>query len=87
MIGELTKGAIEKFTNEIKKEENMDKLKHNVIDPLIQYCYSRLYPYFLCITILFLLIFLMALFIFIILLRQSIKNGTLLSFMVSKSTL
>ena len=87
MIGKLTKGAIEKFTNEIKKEENMDKLKHNVIDPLIQYCYSRLYPYFLLITILFLLTFLMALFIFIILLKQSIQNGTLLNFVVRKTGL
>jgi len=75
MIRELTEGALEKFTNEIKKKENMNKLKINLIDPLIQYCYSRLYPYFLLITIVFLLTFLLALFIFILLLKQTLKNN------------
>lgn len=75
MIRELTEGVLEKFTNEIKKKENMNKLKINLIDPLIQYCYSRLYPYFLLITIIFLLTFLLALFIFILLLKQTLKNN------------
>ena len=53
-----------------EEEENMTKVKGHIVNPLLQYCYSRLYPYFLIITIVFMLTFILALLIFIILLRQ-----------------
>jgi len=54
----------------VQKEDNMTKVKGHIVNPLLQYCYSRLYPYFLIITIVFMLTFILALLIFIILLRQ-----------------
>ena len=52
----------------------MDKMKKNIVDPLIQYTYRQLYPYFLVAIVLFLLTFILALLIFLILLRQILKK-------------
>ena len=70
MIESVTKGLLEKVLVEVQKDENMTKVKGTIVNPLLQYCYSRLYPYFLIITIIFMLTFILALLIFIILLRQ-----------------
>lgn len=80
MIPTVTKTLLEKVIVEVQKEENMTKVKGNIVNPLLQYCYSRLYPYFLIITIIFMLTFILALLIFIILLRQMIfDRNTLLN--------
>jgi uncharacterized membrane protein len=79
MIQTVTKTLLEKIIVEVQKEENMTKVKSKIVNPLLQYCYSRLYPYFLIITIIFMLTFILALLIFIILLRQMIfDRNTLL---------
>ena len=70
MLPAVTKSLLEKVIVEVQKEENMTKVKGHIVNPLLQYCYSRLYPYFLIITIIFMLTFILALLIFIILLRQ-----------------
>lgn len=70
MIESVTKGLLEKVLVEVQKDENMKKVKGTIVNPLLQYCYSRLYPYFLIITIIFMLTFILALLIFIILIRQ-----------------
>ncbi len=70
MLPAVTKSLLEKVIVEVQKEENMTKVKGHIVNPLLQYCYSRLYPYFLIITIVFMLTFILALLIFIILLRQ-----------------
>lgn len=80
MIPTVTKTLLEKVIVEVQKEENMTKVKGTIVNPLLQYCYSRLYPYFLIITIIFMLTFILALLIFIILLRQMIfDRNTLLN--------
>tara|TARA_B100001093_G_C26664201_1_gene943261 strand:- start:613 stop:888 length:276 start_codon:yes stop_codon:yes gene_type:complete len=70
MLPAVTKSLLEKVIVEVQKEDNMTKVKGHIVNPLLQYCYSRLYPYFLIITIVFMLTFILALLIFIILLRQ-----------------
>ena len=35
------------FINEIKKDQNVNLLKDEVINPLIDYTFHRLYPYIL----------------------------------------
>ena len=70
MLPAVTKSLLEKVIVEVQKEENMTKVKGHIVNPLLQYCYSRFYPYFLIITIVFMLTFILALLIFIILLRQ-----------------
>jgi hypothetical protein len=80
MIPSLAKTFIEKLLEEVKKEHNMTKIQINVVNPLLQYCYSRLFPYFLIMTAIFLLTFILALLIFIMLLKQLLfDKNTMLS--------
>ena len=79
MIRDLTKKLIEKFSIELKEPENFEKIKVNFLNPLIVYTSLKLYPYFLIIVILFLIISLFSLANFFLLLRliltkKNIKN-------------
>ena len=74
LIKKLTNKIIEKIIVEMKEPENMDKIKKNVVDPLVKNTYNQLYPYFLVTTVLFLFTFILALLIFLILLRQILKK-------------
>ena len=74
LVKKLTNKIIEKIITAMNEPENMDKMKKNVIDPLIKYTYRQLYPYFLVTIVLFLLTFILALLIFLILLRQILKK-------------
>lgn len=79
MIRDLTKKLIEKFSVELKEPENFEKIKVNFLNPLIVYTSLKLYPYFLIIVILFLIISLFSLANFFLLLRliltkKNIKN-------------
>ena len=47
LVKKLTNKIIEKIIIEFNEPENMDKMKKNIVDPLIQYTYRQLYPYFL----------------------------------------
>jgi hypothetical protein len=70
---------INKCINEIKDENNMDKIKKDVLDPCVQYILKKIYPYILITCIIFVLIFLMTITILIILIFNkkinSIKNN------------
>lgn len=74
MIKDLTKKLIEKFSVEIKEPENMTKIKDNFIDPLIIYTTLKLYPYFLIIVILFLIVSIFSLINFLLLLKIYYKK-------------
>ena len=74
LVKELTSKFLEKAINEIKKEENMNKIQSEIMDPLIYYTYRRIYTYFLITIIIFLLTFILALLIFIILVKKILKN-------------
>ena len=51
VIKKLTNKVIDKMILEIKKPENMNKLKEHLVDPLIAHTYKQLYPYFIKIKI------------------------------------
>jgi hypothetical protein len=53
MIKDLTKQLLEKFTNELKQPYNFEKLRKNIIEPIVVYISVKLYPYFLVIVLLF----------------------------------
>jgi hypothetical protein len=53
MIKDLTKQLVEKFTNELKQPYNFEKLRKNIIEPIVLYISVKLYPYFLVIVLLF----------------------------------
>ena len=73
-IQQITKNFIEKFTNEVSKDENQDKIKKNIIEPLLRniskYISQQFYPFILSGLIIFILTFLFALIIMVILLKK-----------------
>lgn len=68
-ISKITKEILEKILGEIKKDENMHKIHSNLIDPLVGYTFTKIYPYVLVIFIFFILMFLVALIILLLLIR------------------
>ena len=59
------------FVNEIKKDKNVSLLKDEVINPLIDYTFHRLYPYILVTSVIFFLTFLLAVIILYLILKQT----------------
>ena len=72
VIKKLTNKVIDKMILEIKKPENMNKLKEHLVDPLSAHTYKQLYPYFIITSILFILTFVLALLIFVLVLKQAL---------------
>lgn len=78
LIKELTNQLLEKFINELKRKENIRKIQINLVDPLIDYTFHRLYPYVLVVTIIFFLTFLLALSIFFLIIKNNCSNSKFL---------
>ena len=73
MLEKVTNEIINKILLEIKKEENLSKLQMNIIDPLIHYTFSQLYPYILGTSIIFILIFILTLVILFLIMKMNIR--------------
>ena len=69
-ISQFTTDIINKVMFEINKRENMSKIEQNLIEPLIHYTFSRLYPYLMITSVIFILTFLLALLILLLLVKQ-----------------
>ena len=74
MISKFASEILDKVINEIKKKKNMDKIHSNLIDPLIYYCFRRMYPYLLITSVIFILTFILAILILILLIKYLYKN-------------
>jgi hypothetical protein len=70
MIKEITLKLLDKVLEEIKKEDNITKIQNELLNPLITYTYKKIYPYLLLTIIIFLLTFILALMILIILIKK-----------------
>ena len=55
-IQQLLYQVLEKMIDEIKQDKNMLRLQSEVIDPLIQYSFRRMYPYIMVTTVIVLLL-------------------------------
>jgi hypothetical protein len=75
MIKDVVSKCLEKGIEEVKKPENIEKIQINVVDPMINHAYKKLYPYFLVTIIIFILTFILALMIFMLLLKQTLKKN------------
>ena len=75
IVNKLITKILDDGIEQIKQPENMKKLQINLVDPMISYTYKRLYPYFLITTIIFLLTFVLALLIFMIILKQTLRKN------------
>lgn len=70
LINKLSNEFAEYFFEEIKKEENVNKIKENVINPLIDYTFHRLYPYILVTSVIFFLTFILAVIILYLIIKS-----------------
>ena len=55
----LINNSIKDVTNEIKKEKNMNYIKYELLNPLIEHVVKELYPYFLKIIIVIVVLFIL----------------------------
>lgn len=75
-IKNLTNEILEKILLEIRKKENIEKIHSNVIDPLVNYTFQKIYPYVIITSIVFLLTFLIAIIILLLIIRNNFKITT-----------
>ena len=57
----ITSSIIDCFIKEIKKKDNMEKMREELIDPIIHHTFKRLYPYIIVVSIVFISTFILAL--------------------------
>ena len=69
----LCSELINKTILEFKEENHMDKIKDNVLDPCINYMVEQFYPYIIATCIIFILTFILAVGIFMILIYHQYK--------------
>jgi hypothetical protein len=70
MIEKVSKSAIEYFVGEMSKDENKNRLKHQVIDPIFMYIIDKVYPYVIISSVIFILIFLISVLILFMVIRK-----------------
>jgi len=70
VVSNLTRQVIDNILVEVKKDENMAKIRENIIDPIIHYSIERIYPYIIITGALFILTLLVAIIILIILIKK-----------------
>lgn len=71
MINKITKDLFYYIIDELKKNNNLEKIQLGVIEPLLQYAFSKLYPYILITSIIFFLIFIIGLILLILMIKLS----------------
>lgn len=72
MLEDLVKESISRISEELKKEENITKIKKEILNPLTNYIIEQIYPYLIISVIIFILTFLMATLTVILILRKSV---------------
>lgn len=70
VVTNLTRQVIDNILIEVKKDENMSKIRTTIIDPIIHYSIERIYPYIIITGALFILTLLVAIVILIILIKK-----------------
>jgi hypothetical protein len=56
----ITSSIIDSFIKEIKKKDNMEKMRTELINPIIHHTFKRLYPYIVVVSIIFVATFILA---------------------------
>lgn len=71
MIEKIVDELTQHFIDEFKKDENINKVKVFLIDPLIEYTFKKLYPYILVTSIIFFLTFILAIVILFLIIKSN----------------
>lgn len=70
VLTKMTTELIDKIIEEFRKNENQERIKINIIDPLIYYILDRLYPYIFVTAIIFILILLITIMILTLIIKE-----------------
>ena len=70
----MIKRSIEEVCNEVKKEENMNLLKQDILNPIVEHVMFQTYPYILKFIIGFILLIILIIFLIILNLRIIYKK-------------
>ena len=73
-INKFTTDIMNRIISEISKDENVTKIEQKLVDPLIHYAFKRIYPYAVFTGIIFILTFLLAVLILILLIKNNGKK-------------
>jgi len=73
-IGPITSEIIDSCVAEVRKDENMNKIKSGVLDPLIDHIVFRIQPYIMITTLTFVLIICLSIAILYLILRSGQKS-------------
>jgi len=65
----LIKNIIKDINTEIKKEDNYNYIKYDILNPLVEHIVQQLYPYFFKMIIVVIIFFILIIFIIILNLR------------------
>ena len=65
----LIENTIKDLNEELKKEKNMNYIKYELLNPLIEHIVKELYPYFIKIIIVIVILFILIIFIIVLNLR------------------
>ena len=69
-FNEIVNEVIDRSVQELQGEENVKKIKHDIIKPIINFIVDELYPYLITTVIIFVLTLLVAILILILVLKQ-----------------
>ena len=64
---------IDSFVSEIKKKKNMEKMRNEIIDPIIRHTFKRIYPYLIVTSVIFISTFILAIAILLFNVRVHYK--------------
>jgi len=67
---DIVNELIDIFINQISQKNVKEKLNTHLVEPSLTYLFERMYPYIILTSIIFILIFLMAIMIIYILIRK-----------------
>jgi hypothetical protein len=70
VVNNMTKQILDNILIELKREENMNKIRDSILEPIISYSIQKTYPFIFITGALFILTFLIAIVTLIILLRK-----------------
>ena len=70
----IIKKSVQDICSEVKKDENMELIKQDVLNPIVEHVIIQMYPYILKLVIGFSLLFILIVFLVILNLRIIYKK-------------
>ena len=69
MLSKVTSELINTLIMEFKKDENIDNIKINILNPIIYYIFWKIYPFFIILFIILLIILIIIIIMLILLIK------------------